>query len=80
MRTSMRILRDSDIKVLDIIATNLDVSINGSGNADLTVKVDQVNIIMKDAGDLDISGVAGSQSVRSHNSNGSLDNSALEDS
>ena len=67
-----------DIKELDIIASKLDVNINGAGNADLTVEVDVVNIIMKGAGDLDISGIARTQNVRSHNSIGSLDNGGLD--
>ena len=67
-----------DIKDLDIIALNLDVNISGSGNADLDVNVDSVNINMVDRGDLDISGVAHIQNVRSNNSRGTLYNSDLD--
>ena len=66
-----------DVDYLEIEATDLVVSINDSGNANLKVDVGRSNIEMKDSGDLKIYGVAKIQNVKSHGSRGSLDNANL---
>lgn len=58
-------------------ADSLTINISGAGNAELNLDVNDLKIDMKGAGDLTVTGTAGTQQVRSHNSRGSLDNSKL---
>ena len=67
-----------DITNLSLTAKQLSVQINDSANANLVVQVEKSNIEMNDAGDLDISGVAYQQQLRSHGSRGTLNNSQLK--
>jgi hypothetical protein len=66
-----------DIKDLTIKADTLKVSINDSGNANLDVEVNGIEIEMNDAGDLSIQGVTKRQNIRSNVSRGTLSNSNL---
>lgn len=60
-----------------VIGDKLSIYIKGAGDAELDVDVNALSIDMKGAGNLDISGHAHSQNVRSHGSQGSLDNGSL---
>jgi hypothetical protein len=66
-----------DIIDLAIKADELTVSINGSGNANLDVDVNSINIEMNDAGDLSIQGNAQQQHIISNGSHGTLSNAGL---
>lgn len=61
-----------------IRADKLEIEVNDAGAAWLRVAVDQLNIRMKGAGDLTLSGEAGHQRLRSFASRGTLDNSKLK--
>jgi hypothetical protein len=69
--------RAGDIKDLVIKADNLIVNINGAGNANLSVEVEDVSIEMNDAGDLKIRGIAKNQKIVSNGSRGTLSNANL---
>jgi hypothetical protein len=69
--------RAGDIKDLVIKADNLIVNINGAGNANLSVEVEDVSIEMNDAGDLNIRGIAKNQKIVSNGSRGTLSNANL---
>ena len=66
-----------DIKNLAIKADKLIVSINGSGNANLDVEVENIAMEMNDAGDLSIQGIAKQQRIVSNGSRGTLSNANL---
>jgi hypothetical protein len=66
-----------DIKNLAIKADALTVSINGSGNANLDVEVESIDIEMNDAGDLTIQGISKQQHIVSNGSRGTLSNADL---
>lgn len=66
-----------DIDHLALKADKLIVQINGSGNADLLVDVQNLTIEMNDSGDLSIEGKAKEQRLISNASRGTLDNSGL---
>lgn len=66
-----------DIKDLAIKADTLTVSINGSGNANLDVEVESIDMEMNDAGDLSIQGIAKRQHIISNGSRGTLSNAGL---
>jgi hypothetical protein len=66
-----------DIKDLAIKADTLNVSINGSGNANLDVEVESIVMEMNDAGDLNIQGIAKQQHLTSSSSRGTLSNADL---
>jgi len=66
-----------DIKDLTIKADTLTVSINDSGNAKLSVEVNDIEIEMNDAGDLSIQGTAKRQHIISNGSRGTLSNANL---
>ena len=66
-----------DIKDLTIKADTLTVSINDSGNANLNVEVNDIEIEMNDAGDLSIQGTAMRQHITSNGSRGTLSNADL---
>lgn len=67
-----------DIKSLSLTAKQLSVQINDTANANLVVQVENSNIEMNGAGDLDIRGVAYQQQLRSNGSRGSLNNTKLK--
>ncbi|MBQ4810874.1 DUF2807 domain-containing protein [Pseudoalteromonas luteoviolacea] len=67
-----------DITSLSLTAKQLSVQINDTANANLVVQVENSNIEMNDAGDLDIRGVAYQQQLRSNGSRGTLNNSKLK--
>ncbi|MCF6440562.1 DUF2807 domain-containing protein [Pseudoalteromonas luteoviolacea] len=67
-----------DITSLSLAAKQLSVQINDTANANLVVQVDNSNIEMNDAGDLDIRGVANHQQLRSNGSRGTLNNTQLK--
>ncbi|MDK2595557.1 GIN domain-containing protein [Pseudoalteromonas obscura] len=67
-----------DITSLSLTAKQLSVQINDTANANLVVQVENSNIEMNDAGDLDIRGVAKLQQLRSNGSRGTLNNTKLK--
>ncbi|KZN46412.1 GIN domain-containing protein [Pseudoalteromonas luteoviolacea] len=67
-----------DITSLSLAAKQLSVQINDTANANLVVQVENSNIEMNDAGDLDIQGVANHQQLRSNGSRGTLNNTQLK--
>jgi hypothetical protein len=67
-----------DIKFLQVKARRLDISINNAGNATIEVDVEVLAIEMHGVGDLEITGSAQRQNVRSFGSHGTLDNGSLQ--
>jgi hypothetical protein len=57
--------------------TTLDVLVDDAGDATLNVAVDKVNIALKEAGNLKITGKANRQDIRSIGEEGTLDNKGL---